>query len=310
MDNLDKILEGLLFIAGDPVEKSLIIEKLGVDKKELEAAIKILREKYSKENSGITFVAVKDKIQLASNSDFSEPISIIINPIKEKKLSKATLEVAAIVAYKQPITRLEIEEIRGVNSDYAIQTLMENEIIAVVGRKDAIGRPILFGTTDKFLKRFELENLDQLPDYDELLESIKQIETFDNSLYNNFEIPDEEETLDLESAEAAINSGDIDLSPAKNKEGPTVVSSDMTLEDKVLQEDLECELVKANIIEADDILLDEIQENSFVTEVIKDDENLVTANTNDEDDVEKFEFDDMNDIPDFLKDADDIEIIN
>ena len=115
-----------------------------------------------------------------------------MNPVKEKALSKATLETVAIIAYKQPITRLEVEQIRGVNSDYAIQVLMEHKIIDVVGRKDAVGKPLLFGTTDEFLKRFNLNSLQDLPDYNELLERIEVIEN-QVSLYTyglNEEEPD------------------------------------------------------------------------------------------------------------------------
>lgn len=322
MENLDQILEGLLFVAGDPVDKSMIIEKLNVDKKELDEAVELLKKKYDKESSGINLVCVKNKLQLSSNSKFAEPISVVINPIKEKKLSKSTLEVAAIVAYKQPITRLEIEEIRGVNSDYAIQTLMENEIIAVVGRKDAIGRPLLFGTTDNFLKRFELENLDQLPDYNELLESIKSIESFDNSLYNNFEIPDEDTSneIDLESANEAINSGDLELSEDKNKksEKVEVVSNDMTLEEKANQEALENELSNAEVIEADDVPLEQISLDEESTENVLDKETSkelenepkTDTETNEPEQIEDFDFEGLdNEIPDFLK-GEDIEIID
>jgi segregation and condensation protein B len=92
----------------------------------------------------------------------------------------------AIIAYKQPITRLEIDEIRGVGSDYSIQILVNNNLIEVVGRKDVLGKPLLFGTTDEFLKRFELDDINNLPSYEELLEKIKVIQTnFDGSLYNS-----------------------------------------------------------------------------------------------------------------------------
>ncbi len=81
------------------------------------------------------------------------------------------LEVAAIIAYKQPVTRIDLEELRG-NSEYAVQKLLELGVIEPVGRKDAVGKPVLFGTTDKFLKRFQIESLDQLPDYEELINKI------------------------------------------------------------------------------------------------------------------------------------------
>ena len=118
-----------------------------------------------------------------------------MNPIRERALTKATLETVAIIAYKQPITRLEIEEVRGVNSDYTIQTLLEHNLIEVVGKKDAVGKPLLFGTTDEFLKRFGLNSISDLPNSEELMERIKTIYEDDSeSLYKEYELPPEEET--------------------------------------------------------------------------------------------------------------------
>ena len=145
----------------------------------------------------------KNKVQLASNPAYADYIGEVLNPIREKTLTRAALETLAIIAYKQPITKLEIEEIRGVNNcDYAIQILVDQGVIEVVGRKDAVGKPLLFGTTDGFLKRFNLQDLAQLPDYDELLERIKVIEDGSDkpksdSLYNEFKLPDEEEIPDF-----------------------------------------------------------------------------------------------------------------
>ncbi len=114
------------------------------------------------------------KLQFCSNPENADAVSAVLNPIKEKELSKSMLEVAAIIAYKQPVTRIDLEEIRG-NSEYAVQKLLELGVIEPVGRKDAVGKPVLFGTTDKFLKRFQIESLDQLPDYDELINKISLI---------------------------------------------------------------------------------------------------------------------------------------
>ena len=123
----------------------------------------------------------------------------VLNPIKEKALTKAVLETAAIIAYKQPITRLEIEQVRGVNSDYAINNLLENKLIDVVGRKDAIGKPLLFGTTDEFLKRFSMNSLSDLPDYDELMERIEVIKTPQNAgLFDYSHMPEDNDKLEAE----------------------------------------------------------------------------------------------------------------
>ena len=95
--------------------------------------------------------------------------------MRERNLTKAALETLAVIAYKQPVTRLEIDQIRGVGSDYAIQILTQSNLVEIVGRKEVLGRPLLYGTTDNFLKRFGLDDIKNLPSYDELLDKIKLI---------------------------------------------------------------------------------------------------------------------------------------
>ncbi|MBE5734162.1 MAG: SMC-Scp complex subunit ScpB [Clostridiales bacterium] len=176
MKNLEKltnIIESILFVSGTQVAISDIADKLEVSDKEINSAVKDLQEKYSGE-SGIQLLTFNKKLQFCSNPKYSEQVSSVLNPIKEKELSKSMLEVAAIIAYKQPVTRIDLEEIRG-NSEYAVQKLLELGVIEPVGRKDAVGKPVLFGTTDKFLKRFQISSLDELPDYDELINRIQLI---------------------------------------------------------------------------------------------------------------------------------------
>lgn len=200
MNNLHNIIEAILFVSGDAIEISYIAEKLETDKKTVEKAVDELAKKYSPE-SGIKLLKFNNKVQLASNPEYSTQVETLLNPIKEKALTKATLETVAIIAYKQPITRLEIEQIRTKNSDYAIQVLIENKMIEVVGRKDALGKPLLFGTTDEFLKRFDLSSVDELPDYNELIERIKVIQDETDSLYNTYGLNPDEEATSEEGAE-------------------------------------------------------------------------------------------------------------
>lgn len=205
MENLSKIIEGILFVAGEPVSFLDIAEKLEIEKSEVEDAVKELQEYKADNNDGVQVITFNEKAQLCSNKAYAETISVVLNPIKEKMLTKIVLEVCGIIAYKQPITRLEIENIRGgANCDYAISTLLDNNLIEVVGRKDAVGKPLLFGTTDNFLKKFNISSLKDLPDYDQLLERIKILhEESDNSLFDFREIPEEEDIAKNMSEEEA-----------------------------------------------------------------------------------------------------------
>ena len=136
------------------------------------------------------------KLQLATNPDYKEDVASVLNPIREKEFTRTILECAAIIAYKQPITRSELEKVRGINSDYAITTLLSLDMIEPCGRKDSPGKPVLYATTDNFLKRFKLKHLSELPDYNELMAKITEINEaataesylYEKDVYN----PDEE----------------------------------------------------------------------------------------------------------------------
>ena len=176
MKNLEKltnIIESIIFVSGTQVPIADIAEKLEVTDKDINEVVKKLKEKYSGD-SGIQLLSFNKKLQFCSNPAYAEEVSSVLNPIKERELSKSMLEVAAIIAYKQPVTRIDLEEIRG-NSEYAVQKLLELGVIEPVGRKDAVGKPVLFGTTDKFLKRFQISSLDELPDYEDLINRIQLI---------------------------------------------------------------------------------------------------------------------------------------
>ena len=170
--NLKEVLRSVLFVAGEGVEKEYLAEKLEVSTKELEKALSELEKECSGE-CGIHLIRYKNKVQFSSNPNFANYVSDVLSPVREKSLTRAALETLAIIAYKQPVTKLEIEDIRRVNCDYATQALLDQNMIEIVGRKDAVGRPLMFGTTEAFLKRFNIESVDALPDYDELMERIK-----------------------------------------------------------------------------------------------------------------------------------------
>lgn len=201
LDNLDEIIMSILFVAGQGVELEDIASKLNVSVDKVKASIENLKKKYTAP-CGITVISYKNKAQLSSNPEYSDFIADVLNPIKEKALTKAALETMAIIAYKQPITRLEIESIRGVSSDYAVQVLLSHNLIEVVGRKDVVGKPLLFGTTEEFLKRFDLQSLDDLPNYESLLERIQIINVGNTteSMYNEYDIGDEEDEEESEQS--------------------------------------------------------------------------------------------------------------
>ncbi len=191
---LDEFLESILFVSGNGLKVEELAGILEIKKSDINAAVARLKEKYGGK-SGIHLISYNGKIQFASNPEYSDVVAAVLNPIRERDLSNAALETIAIIAYRQPVTRLDIEQIRGVSSEYCVQLLLKNNLIEVVGRKESPGKPLLFGTTDEFLKRFQLEDISQLPDYETLLESIRVLGgegEEKRSIYNEYEIPDEE----------------------------------------------------------------------------------------------------------------------
>ncbi|MCH5157702.1 MAG: SMC-Scp complex subunit ScpB [Clostridiales bacterium] len=210
IEKIDEVLEALLFVSGDSLKISDICEQLELQKSEVTAAVKRLQKKFGGK-SGIHLLSFNGQLQLASNPDYADIIACVLNPIKEKALSTPAMETLSIIAYRQPVTRLEVEHIRGVNCDYALQALLKNNLIEIVGRKDTLGKPLLFGTTDVFLKRFCIEDITQLPGREELLERIREIEESvpseeEEHLYNfadNAENPDF-----LEGEEVVMIEGD------------------------------------------------------------------------------------------------------
>lgn len=177
MSLLSNKIESVLFVSGKAVEESYLKEKLEASDKEFKEAVSELLAKFSGDSSGIHLLRFNKKLQFATNPDYSKDVEAVLNPIKEKELTNAMLETLAIIAYKQPVTRIEIEEIRSVDCTYSVQNLMRLGLIEVVGRKETIGKPLLFATTDDFLKRFSISDITDLPDYETLLEKLQEITT-------------------------------------------------------------------------------------------------------------------------------------
>lgn len=247
MDNLENIIESILFVSGNQIAISDLCEKLNIDKKTIRKVIDKLKEKYSGK-SGIYLKEFSNQLQFSSNPDYVDYISAVLNPIRQRNLTKATLETAAIIAYKQPITRTEIEETRGVNSDYALNILLEHKLVTIVGRKDAVGRPALFGTTDEFLKRFGISSINELPDYDELMASIQKIrENYSDSLFNRFEpVLPPEESFDQKLADISKNN-EMDQKLA-------IISKGSEIDQKLAELSKGSETIDNENLKADDVL--------------------------------------------------------
>ena len=174
MSLLSNQIESVLFVSGKAVEEKFLKEKLNASDKQFTEAVSELLAKFSGD-SGIHLLRFNKKLQFATNPGYSKEVEAVLNPIKEKELTNAMLETLAIIAYKQPVTRIEIEEIRSVDCTYSVQNLMRLGMIEVIGRKETIGKPLLFATTDDFLKRFSISDISDLPDYETLLEKLQQI---------------------------------------------------------------------------------------------------------------------------------------
>ena len=207
MEKLTNIIEAILFASGDAVPVDILREKLEITKREADDAIRQLERKYTGD-CGIRLLNFNHKLQFATNPEYKESVSLVLTPIREKEFTRTILECAAIIAYKQPITRGDLENVRGTNSDYAITTLLSLEMIEPCGRKDTPGKPVLYATTDNFLKRFKLKSLSDLPDYEELLKRIAEITSisdvssnylYEKDVYNPDEDPELTENADAEN---------------------------------------------------------------------------------------------------------------
>lgn len=157
------ILEAILFTMGDSVEVGRLAEAANISKKEAAELLEELQQSYRAENKGIELIWLEDAVQLCTKSEMYEYLIKIAKIHKKHVLSDTVLETLSIIAYKQPVTKLDIERIRGVSCDFAVNRLLEYDLIQELGRLDAPGRPMLFGTTEQFLRSFGVRNLDELP---------------------------------------------------------------------------------------------------------------------------------------------------
>lgn len=165
-----RIIEVLLFVSTEPLSLNKISEIVGVKPNITRNLIYELKNEYWEAQKGIDIIEIANGYQMCTRYEYSAWVNRLKKQRRENKLSQSALESLAIIAYKQPITRIEIDNIRGVNSSGVIQTLLEKKLIKIMGRKEVPGKPLLYGTTSEFLKVFGLPNLSSLPQIDELIQ--------------------------------------------------------------------------------------------------------------------------------------------
>lgn len=161
--NLAGRIEAILFVAGNAVRVEDLARALDTPVGRIEEALAQLRDEYDFAQRGFCLKRFGHQVQLATRALYSADVVRLLQPVQKQSLSQAAMETLAVVAYRQPVTRAEVEQIRGVKCDYSLQSLMNKELITEVGRKEALGRPILYGTTETFLDHFGLSSLTELP---------------------------------------------------------------------------------------------------------------------------------------------------
>lgn len=167
LEQLEAVVESLLFISGDAVSLSAIAQTIQMDKATTKAIVQTLADKYEAEQRGIRIVEYNGAYQMCTASHCFEYIRNMYRSPQRQGLTQSLLETLAIIAYKQPITKGQIEEIRGVSAEHAVAKLMEKKLVCEVGRLDAPGKPILLGTTEDFLRYFGFQSVGELPPLEE-----------------------------------------------------------------------------------------------------------------------------------------------
>ncbi|MEG2688708.1 MAG: SMC-Scp complex subunit ScpB [Clostridia bacterium] len=242
MENIKNTVEAIIFSSGSPIEKKTLCEKIPeLTTQQLNSIVKDLQKKYA-DDCGILLVEFGGKLQFTSNPKYGETVADILTPLREKELTKTLLEVLSTIAYKQPITRLEIDDMRGgTNSEYALSALLKAGLIEPVGRKEAVGRPFMYGTTDEFLKKFQIETLQDLPDLEEVMQKIQLIYApTQENLFHSRTLYDKDGNLlddDLEDVAA-------DIDTEKPQLSPDVSQIELEMEDDELPDFLKDETVE------------------------------------------------------------------
>ncbi|ALP90206.1 MULTISPECIES: SMC-Scp complex subunit ScpB [Clostridium] len=193
---LKSAVEALLFASGEPLSIYELSNHLDEKSKTIELIIQEMMDAYEKvQTRGIKLISIKGKYQLVTKGENAEYIQKLLKKNKRQSLSQASIESLAIISYKQPITRIDIDEIRGVKSESALQRLIEKDLIKEVGRLEVPGRPILYGTTDEFLRQFDLRDLKDLPSLDLFGQDDDEVTSVENENNEKYYDVDEEKTI-------------------------------------------------------------------------------------------------------------------
>ena len=163
INELECALEAVLFASGESVSEGKLCAILGIERAALRELAGRLANYYDYNRRGIKLLHLEDRYQLCSRADYAEPVRNVLETRKVQSLSQSALEVLAIIAYKQPVTRIYIEQVRGVDSSYTVSSLCDKGLVEDCGRLDVPGRPVLYRTTEVFLRAFGMENMGQLP---------------------------------------------------------------------------------------------------------------------------------------------------
>jgi len=204
------VIEALIFSSDEPISNGEIIRAIkGIDgddtqiaQNDIESCVLELNKRYEEDNLAFRIINIANGYLFASNKEYSKYIGFLSSEKSKRRLSQAALETLSIIAYKQPVTKPELETIRGVNSDYILSTLLEKKLITITGRAETIGRPLLYGTTDEFLKYFALSKISDLPkprEIDEIMQDEDFIEQKRKIMMNMLEETAENETEENQS---------------------------------------------------------------------------------------------------------------
>ena len=161
-------IESMMFVWGEPLNIKDVADIFNVEKKEVYEACKELQQEYEQEGRGIVIREVNKSFQFVTRAENLDYIERLCTPTRRRRLSQSALETLAIIAYKQPVTKGEIESIRGIRSDRVIEGLAAKKLVAEIGRAETVGRPILYETTDEFLKQFGFKSLKELPEIEDI----------------------------------------------------------------------------------------------------------------------------------------------